>query len=122
MQTMLQVCERYAADHNLFFSTDPEPSKSKSKCVYMCVWAARDRVSQATTGKNMTQIERDTGLDPWRDPAWKIRAAVPREEVPDGEHWRAQYLSKLILTRRNMKTNLEDTTDMDNLIDSLCSS
>ena len=26
----------YAADHNLLFSTDPEPSKSKSKCVYMC--------------------------------------------------------------------------------------
>ena len=60
MKAVLQVCERYAADHNLFFSTDPEPSKSKSKCVYMCVWAARDRVSQATTGKNMTQIERDT--------------------------------------------------------------
>ena len=36
MKTMLQVCERYAADHNLLFSTDPEPSKSKSKCVYMC--------------------------------------------------------------------------------------
>ena len=80
------------------------------------------RCTRSTTGKNMTQIERDTGLDPWRDPAWKIRAAVPREDVPDGEQWRAQYLTKLILIRRTMKTNLEDTTDMDNLIDSLCSS
>ena len=36
MKTMLQVCERYAEDHNLQFSTDPEPSKSKTKCMYMC--------------------------------------------------------------------------------------
>ena len=34
MQKMLQVCEKYAADHHLQFSTDPEPSKSK--CLYMC--------------------------------------------------------------------------------------
>ena len=33
---MLQVCERYDEDHNLQFSTDPEPSKSKTKCFYMC--------------------------------------------------------------------------------------
>ena len=36
MATMLKVCERYAARHNLQFSTDPVPSKSKSKCLYMC--------------------------------------------------------------------------------------
>ena len=36
MQVMLQVCERYGADHNLVFSTDPNPAKSKSKCLYMC--------------------------------------------------------------------------------------
>ena len=33
---MLQVCEAYAAEHNLVFSTDPEPAKSKSKCMYFC--------------------------------------------------------------------------------------
>ena len=36
MATMLQVCERYAKEHNLQFSTDPVPAKSKSKCLYMC--------------------------------------------------------------------------------------
>ena len=36
MATMLKVCENYAAVHNLQFSTDPIPSKSKSKCLYMC--------------------------------------------------------------------------------------
>ena len=33
---MIQVCEAYAAKHNLVFSTDPEPAKSKSKCMYFC--------------------------------------------------------------------------------------
>ena len=33
---MLDCCEKYAAEHNLKFSTDPVPSKSKSKCIYFC--------------------------------------------------------------------------------------
>ena len=275
MQKMLQVCEKYAADHNLQFSTDPDPSKSKSKCLYMCgqleteypkpvklcgqdlpwvkhathlghelhqvcnmefdanmkrgefiensvqiretfhfanpeevlsaiqVYASHwygamlwdlygDKVGQlcrawstcvklawdlprsthtflvegllvknfftvkqqlvgrfvnffkelqksksqevrivssmvgrcvrSTTGKNLALIERDTGLDPWVTPAWMVRAATPREEVPANEGWRAQYLTKLILARREMRTKLEDTTDVEELIDSLCSS
>ena len=36
LQRMLRVCEAYAADHNLVFSTDPVPAKSKSKCVFFC--------------------------------------------------------------------------------------
>jgi hypothetical protein len=36
MAMMLEVCERYAANHNLVFSTDPNPAKSKSKCLFMC--------------------------------------------------------------------------------------
>ena len=33
---MLECCEKYAAEHNLQFSTDPLPQKSKSKCIYFC--------------------------------------------------------------------------------------
>ena len=36
MAKMLKVCEKYAAEHNLIFSTDPDPQKSKTKCLYMC--------------------------------------------------------------------------------------
>ena len=35
METMLTICEAYAAQNNLEFSTDPDPMKSKSKCIYM---------------------------------------------------------------------------------------
>jgi hypothetical protein len=31
---MLETCENYAQRHNLEYSTDPNPSKSKSKCIY----------------------------------------------------------------------------------------
>ena len=33
LQEMLKVCEKYAAEHNLKFSTDPNPRKSKTKCM-----------------------------------------------------------------------------------------
>ena len=32
---MLKVCETYATEHNLQFSVDPNPNKSKSKAIYM---------------------------------------------------------------------------------------
>ena len=33
--TLLTICETYAEDSNLEFSTDPDPVKSKSKCILM---------------------------------------------------------------------------------------
>ena len=35
MQQMLNVCDDYAKRYNICFSTDPIPSKSKSKCIFM---------------------------------------------------------------------------------------
>ena len=36
LQRMLYVCEQYAADHNMSFSTDPVPARSKSKLLLFC--------------------------------------------------------------------------------------
>ena len=36
MEMMLELCENFAKDNNLQFSTDTNPAKSKSKCIYMC--------------------------------------------------------------------------------------
>ena len=36
MAQMLDKCETYADQNNLTFSTDPDPSKSKTKCMYIC--------------------------------------------------------------------------------------
>ena len=32
---MMKKCEKYALDHELVFSIDPDPRKSKTKCQYM---------------------------------------------------------------------------------------
>ena len=34
-QVILQVCEEFAANSNILFSTDPDPKKSKSKALYV---------------------------------------------------------------------------------------
>ena len=36
MELMLATYETFAAENNLKFSTDPDPVKSKTKCIYMC--------------------------------------------------------------------------------------
>ena len=35
METMLAICENFANKNNLEFSTDPDPKKKKSKCLFM---------------------------------------------------------------------------------------
>ena len=36
LQAMVSICERYGKEHNLVFSTDPVPAKSKTKCIFFC--------------------------------------------------------------------------------------
>ena len=36
MQIMLDTCQRFARKCNLQFSTDPNPAKSKTKCIFVC--------------------------------------------------------------------------------------
>ena len=36
MQLMLDVCQDFGKKNNLLFSTDPDPIKSKTKCVFFC--------------------------------------------------------------------------------------
>lgn len=36
LKLMVKEAELFAASHNILFSTDPSPSKSKSKCTWLC--------------------------------------------------------------------------------------
>ena len=37
LQNLLHLCEKYAEEHNISFSTNPDPSKSKSKINFLLV-------------------------------------------------------------------------------------
>ena len=34
LQIMLNICEQFASSHSMSFSTDMDPSKSKTKCLF----------------------------------------------------------------------------------------
>ena len=37
LQEMLNICEEFSHKHHMLFSTDPNPTKSKTKCLYFTV-------------------------------------------------------------------------------------
>ena len=98
---------------NLINSSSPEV------CVVSSMVA---RCARSTTGKNLKNIERETGMDPWTDQSWRIQEAIQRREVPKGEGWRIQYLAKLLDARLEMKDQCQDLEEINSIIDSLCSS
>ena len=48
MQLMLEACERFGIKNNLIFSTDPDPVKSKTKCVFFSGKRRLDRPAPLT--------------------------------------------------------------------------
>ena len=80
------------------------------------------RFAQSTTGGNLIRIHRETGQDRWKEPSWKVRDGITRAEVPPQEDYRVQYLNKLITARTELRSEALETTEVDGLIESLCSS
>ena len=91
----------------------------KSKNMEICVVANMvGRCAQSTTGGNLIRVHRETGQDPWKEPAWKVRDGITRAEVPPQEGYRVQYLRKLITARSELRTQALETTEVDGLIES----
>ena len=44
LQRMLNICEEFAESHSMIFSTDPNPSKSKSKCLFFSRSRTADKI------------------------------------------------------------------------------
>ena len=58
---MIKVCETYGAEHNLVFSTDPDPKKSKTKCMYFtrkCQTSVVYPTPVKLDGKNLPWVQR----------------------------------------------------------------
>ena len=224
IQAMLNICEHYADRHNIMFSTDPTPSKSKTKCIFVSgkkknlikpvpltlygkelPWVtsathlghelhetgtmdhninvkkaefinkstemretfafanpvdvvlscgishvktdilanyvkffrslrespsrevlvlshivARD--VRTTTGNSLQLLREMTGLDPWSCLGHQVKKVLGEKvtEVPQQDSWRLLYLQKLLEQRGEMYYRMEDTTQLTELIDSIC--
>ena len=77
---------------------------------------------RTTTGGNLHHIREVTGLDPWTCSPKEVKRVLGEKlgQVPDLDEWRLPYLGKLLEERGERHYNMEDTTELTKLIDSLC--
>ena len=65
MAQMVKICEEFGEKNNLMFSTDTNPAKSKTKCLYMCGPRARNIVYPAPVqlyGRDLPWVTHATHL------------------------------------------------------------
>ena len=67
MAKMLSICEKYAAEMNLDFSTDPDPQKSKSKSIFMT--GTRLRLKNKPANLQLYNMQHTWGTS-WVKMAW----------------------------------------------------
>ena len=97
--------------------------KSKSpEVVLLANLTARDMGS--TTGINLYKIGKETGLNPWVTSSFEVKIALEKSDVmvPEEDSWRLPLLEKLLHQRYEMEIQVQDTSSLQQLIDSLCSS
>ena len=80
---------------------------------------------RSTTGSNLHGIRRKFQLDSsFEFPVPTVRSVVfsSKSEVPAPDSWRLACLKKYLEERYSIQAALENTTEVDGLIDSICSS
>ena len=95
MQKMLDLCEDYADRYNIMFSTDVNPQKSKSKCIYM-VGKARNLVKPVPLrlcGKDLPWVESATHL------GHELHSSGTMEH--DAKIARAKYIDQTVEVRQS---------------------
>ena len=102
---------------NFFSSLRKSPSMEVSVLANI---VARD--IRTTTGSNLALIREVTVLDPWSCSSGQVRKVLGEveSEVPAPDQWRIAYLEKLLAQRGEWHYQLKDTTELTELIDSLC--
>ena len=77
---------------------------------------------RSTTARNMALVSRETGQDSVSMSSRQVRNLVKCPEVPENQLWRLPLLQRLLNERKQLEVALEDTSDISDVIDSLCSS
>ena len=79
---------------------------------------------RAATGSNLFGIRRECKQDTTLKSMAHVKHLIleSKSTVPEPDEWRVGCLKKYLQDRYLLLAKLEDTTDIDSLIDSLCSS
>ena len=78
------------------------------------------RDARSTVFKNVRLIEEMSGLSPWDYSSWRILQKIEITTVLVGNKWKMTFLVKLLDMRSKMSAQLEDTNQLDLMINSLC--
>ena len=77
---------------------------------------------QTTTGSNLQYIKEMTSLDPWRSISRQVKKVLMNRltDMPDSDIWRLPYLARLLEQRGELHHKMVDTSELTELVDSLC--
>ena len=109
-----QILSRYAT----FYWKLVNSSSSEIRAISRIV----EKDPRSPSYSNLRYITSLTSLDqPYMYSKQRIKIALPRKEVPDGEKWRLGLLVSLLELRRVKNVKAEDSKSICAMIDSLCS-
>ena len=96
LQRMVQVCQSYAGEHNLMFSTDPVPALSKTKCIFFC--------GRPGKVKYPDPVQLDGQNLPWVESALHLGHTLHQLNTmeKDCNIARAKYIDKSVQLRQNL--------------------
>ena len=79
------------------------------------------RDAKTTTGKNVLNVQLETGLDVVSTPLSKMKEMFSPVKVPVPDSWKFYLLEKYLKIRKDLQLKCDDTENIDDLISSLCS-
>ena len=78
------------------------------------------RDARSTLYRNIQHVQEISGMSPWDFANWRILEKVENAAVPPNNEWRMTMLMKLLSIRLQKSALLEDTSQLTQMIDSLC--
>ena len=109
-----QILSRYTTFFQSLFTSASKEVRHLARIV--------SRDARSTVYQNVKLIEQISGLSPWDCSKCQITENILKAVIPGNNEWRLSLLKKMLATRMENESNMEDTETLSKMIDSLCNS
>ena len=109
-----QILSRYTTFFQSLFTSASKEVRHLARIV--------SRDARSTVYQNVKLIEQISGLSPWDCSKCQITENILKAVIPGNNEWRLSLLKKMLATRMENESNMEDTEKLSKMIDSLCNS